>query len=219
MATSIRERTTLPPSSAPGFRPSSRSRVRIATGVLLSTISIGVILVVFSTADQRVPVLQVVRDIPAGTQLTADMLRPIELSADPSLAVVPAVDANVVVGQYAKVRITAGGLLSPGQLQPSPLVGPGSAIVAVSVRSTELPSGLRERSRVQLVFPVQSNAVAPTPVTGRVVGLPADADSVTGDKSLSIEVSAADAVVVASQGDIRIVLLDPGIDPATEPQA
>jgi SAF domain len=198
--------------SKPGFRPSSRSRVRIAVGTLLALIAVGVVLLVFATADKRVPVLQVVHDVTAGAQLTADDLRSIEVSADPSLAVVKASDINQVIGRYAKVRIVSGGLLAAELLQASALVGPDSAVVAVTVAGGELPSGLRERSRVQVVMPGPAPAAAAAAIVGRIVGLPA-ADSVTGQRSVSLEVSVADAAVVASAAKVRLVLLDPGVDP------
>ena len=197
-----------------GFRPSSRSRMRIAIGTLLSLTAIGVVLLVFSTADRRIAVLQVVRDLPAGTQLTADDVRSIELTSDPSLAIVKTVDLAAVVGQYTKVRIVAGGLLAPGLMQSVPLVGPGSAVVAVTVPSGELPAGLRERSQVQIVIPTVADATAVAPVLGRVVGLPAAPDSVTGQMSVSFEFSSTDAVLVASAARVRIVLIDPGADSA-----
>jgi SAF domain-containing protein len=197
-----------------GFRPSSRSRVRIAIGTLLSLISVGVVLLVFSTADKRVPVLQVVHDIPAGAQLTAADVRSIELSTDPSLAVVKASDIATVVGEYTKVRIVTGGLVAAGLLQTTPLVAPGAAVVAVTVPSGELPIGLRERSRVQIVMPPTAAAAAPLAVVGRVVGLPTEPDSVTGQMSVSLEVASTDAVTVATAGKVRLVLLDPGVDPA-----
>jgi hypothetical protein len=196
------------------FRPSSRSRVRIAIGTLLSLVAIGVVLLVFSTADRRVAVLQVVRDLPAGSQVAAGDVRSIELSTDPSLAVVQSVDLAVVVGQYTKVRIVTGGLLASGLLQTQPLVAPGSAVVAVTIPSGELPAGLRERSQVQIVIPTAGDEVARVPVVGRVVGLPAAPDSVTGEMSISFEMSAADAVTVAGATRVRVVLLDPGTDPA-----
>ena len=196
------------------FRTSSRSRVRIAVGTLLSLTAIGVVLLVFSTADRRVAVLQVVRDLPAGTQVAAGDLRSIELSADPSLAVVESIDLAGVVGQYTKVRIVTGGLLASGLLQPQPLVIPGSGVVAVTVPSGELPAGLRERSRVQIVIPAVGDEVAVSPVIGRVVGLPAAPDSVTGETSISFEMTAADAVTVAGATRVRVILLDPGLDAA-----
>jgi hypothetical protein len=194
------------------FRPSSRSRVRIATGTLLSLVAIGVVLLVFSTADRRVAVLQVVRDLPAGSQIAAGDVRSVELSTDPSLAIVQSVDLAAVVGQYTKVRIVTGGLLASGLLQAQPLVAPGSAVVAVTIPSGELPSGLRERSQVQIVIPTAGDEVARVPVVGRVVGLPAAPDSVTGEMSISFEMSAADAVTVAGATRVRVVLLDPGTD-------
>jgi hypothetical protein len=51
-------------------------------------------------------------------------------------------------------------------------------------------------------------------VFGRVVGLPTVPDSVTGQLSLSVEVATADAVTVAMAAKVRVVLLDPGVDPA-----
>ncbi len=205
-----RASTATPPT---GFRPSSRSRLRLTIGTLLSLVAVAVVLLVFSTVDRRVAVLQVVHDLPAGAQLTADDVRPIELSTDPSLAVVRATDMASVVGQYTRVRIVTGGLLAPGMLQAAPLVAPGSAVVAVTVPSGELPAGLRERSQVQVVLLSNGgDAVAPPPVVGRVVGLPLAPDSVTGQMSISLEVALADAVGLASATRVRVVLLDPGID-------
>lgn len=200
-------------STRAGFRPSSRSRARIAIGALLSVVAVGAVLLVFSTADRRVAVLQVVHDLPAGTQLSPADLRSVELSTDPSLAVVKATDAATVIGQYAKVRIVSGGLLATGLLQPTPLVTPGAAVVAVTVAAGELPNGLREQSQVQIVMLPEGNEAAPPPVAGRVVGLPAPPDSVTGQLSVSLEVAAADAVAVASASRVRVVLLDPRLVP------
>jgi hypothetical protein len=186
----------------------------MAIGTLLSLVAVGVVLFVFSTTDKRVAILQVVRDIPAGSQLNADDLRSIELSTDPSLAVVKASDLAVVVGRYTKVRIVSGGLLATGLLQTAPLVAPGAAVVAVTVSAGELPAGLRERSQVEVVVPSTGDSASPAPVFGRVVGLPAAPDSTTGQMSVSLEVSVADAVVVAAAVKVRLVLLDPGVDPA-----
>jgi hypothetical protein len=87
-------------------------------------------------------------------------------------------------------------------------------VVAVSIPEGELPAGLRERSHVQVVIPPRGDNPAIISVVGRVVGLPAAADSATGQMSVSVEVAVADAVVVASAETVRLVLLDPGVDPA-----
>lgn len=187
----------------------------MAVGTLLSLVAVGVVLFVFSTTDKRVAVLQVVHDIPAGAQLNSSDLRSIELSTDPSLAVIKVSDMSSVIGLYAKVRIVPGGLLALGLLQAAPLVTHGAAVVAVSIPSGELPAGLRERSQVQVVIPSTGDEAPPSPVLGRVVGLPLAPDSATGQMSISLEVAAEDAVVVASAERVRVVLLDPGVDPAS----
>lgn len=181
----------------------------------MTTVAVGVMLLVFSTVDEREPVLQLVRDVPAGAQVAASDFRSLEVSADPSLAVVGAGELGSVVGEYARVRMVAGSLLARPMLQAEPLVAEGSAVVAVTVPSGELPVGLRERSQVQVVFPQRSGETTPlVPVTGRVVGLPSEPDSVTGSLSLSVELAAPDAeTVAAAAGGVRIVLLDPGVDP------
>jgi hypothetical protein len=193
--------------------------MRIAVGTLLAIAAVAVTLLIFATADKRVPVLQLVRDVPAGQRLSNADLRTIELSADPTLAVVHARDLRIVVGTYARVRMVSGALLAMPMLQSAPLVAAGSAVVAVTVPSGELPTGLRERSRVQLVFPITSSQSADSallaPVNGRVVGLPTTPDSVSGKLSLSIEVAVADAVTVARAATVRVVLLDPGVDAAS----
>ncbi len=205
----------------PAFRPASRSRARILLGTLLSLLAIGTILLVFSTADKRVPVLQFVRDVPAGAQLVSDDVRSVELSADPSLEVVPAGEVDTVVGQYLKVRMVAGVLLARPVLQGAPLVAPGASVVAIVVPAGALPVGLRERSHVQLVFPVDATgeaaAAAPAPVEGRVIGLPGEPDPVSGELSVSIEVEATAAATVAGASSVRVVLLDPGTDAAATP--
>jgi hypothetical protein len=91
----------------------------------------------------------------------------------------------------------------------------GSSVLAVGVLPGELPAGLRERSQVLVVMPPMSPDDPVTqPVRARVVGLPSAPDQITGNVSVSLEVAVVDAVSVASSSTVRIVLLDPGADPA-----
>jgi len=203
-----------------GFRPATRSRTRIALGVVLVLAAVAAVLLVLDSVDRREEVLQVVRDIPAGTQVSAADVRVVEVGGDPTLALVPVTDLDLVVGSYAKVRIIAGGLLAHPMLQSAPLVAPGSSVLAVSVPPGELPAGLRERSQVLVVMPPSgSDVLAPEPVTARIVGLPTEPDQITGSVSVSVEVAAADAVTIASSAAVRLVLLDPGVDGAATVEA
>jgi hypothetical protein len=204
-------------SPARGFRPASRRRARVAGGVALIAVAIGGNVLVYSSLDDREPVLQLVRDVPAGEQLTGDDVRPIDVDADDTLLAVPAGRLSTIVGQYAKVRLVAGSLVVTESLQGTPLVSSGAAVVAIQVPDGALPVGLRERSAVELVVPVvgdSSTAAPPTIVSGRVVGLPTAPTTATGTLSLSVEVPAELAATVVASDDVRVVLVQPGIDGA-----
>ena len=200
-----------------GFRPASRRRARIAGGVALVAVAIGGNVLIYSSLDDREPVLQLVRDVPAGEQLTGDDLRPIDVDADDTLRAVPADRLSTIVGQYAKVRLVAGSLVVTESLQGSPLVSGGTAVVAIQVPDGALPIGLRERSPVQLVVPGAGDgttAAPPTIVSGRVVGLPTAPTTATGSLSLSVEVPAQLAATVVASDDVRVVLVQPSPDAA-----
>jgi SAF domain len=200
-----------------GFRPASRRRARVAGGAALVAAAIGGNLLVYSSLDDRESVLQVVRDVPAGEQLTVDDVRPIDVGADETLRAVRDDRLSTIVGQFAKVRLVSGSLVVAEALQSTPLVSPGSAIVAIQVPEGALPTGLRERSQVELVVPVEgdgSGGGTPTVVRGRVVGLPSAPLTATGTVSLSVEVAAPVAAGVAASDDVRVVLVEPGIDGA-----
>jgi hypothetical protein len=201
-------------SAARGFRPAARRRSRVMVGAALVAVAVGGNLLVYSNLDQRTEVLQLVRDVPAGSVIEAGDLRAVAVGADASVRTVEAGQLDAVVGRFTKVRLVAGSLLVVETLQAEPLVAPGSAIVAVQIPEGALPAGLRERSRVQLVLPpVRSDDTGSLViVTGRVVGLPTSPSSVTGRASLTVEVEESLAAVVAARDDVRVVLLEPGVD-------
>lgn len=198
-----------------GFQPAARRRNRIALGVALAAIAIGGNLLVYSNLDRKEPVVQVVRDVPAGEEITADMLRTVDVDADPTVNLVPGDDITAIVGSYAKVRLVAGALLTVEALQAAPLVSSGTAVVAIQVPEGTLPIGLRERVPVLLVLPAADDT--PRSIGGRVVGLPTPTDSALGIESLSVEVAVAEAPAVAAAKDVRVVLTEPSADPAAEP--
>lgn len=188
-------------------RMSSRARGRLALGALVVAIGVLINLAVYRGMNDKTPVLQLVRDVPAGQQLTSDDFRSIDIGSDGSFRAVAPGDEASIVGSYAKVRLVAGTLLAREALQGTPLVAPGAAVVAVTVPSGELPSGLRERSRVSVVL-IASDQTSRA-VDGRIVGLPSASTS-TGQSSVSIEVAVADAAAIASASKVHVVLLDPG---------
>jgi hypothetical protein len=209
-----------PPTSGRGFQPASRRRSRIAAGVALAAIAIGGNLWVYSNLDTSEPVVQAVRDIPAGEQITTDMLRAVDVDVDGTVNVIAGDRLDSLVGSYAKVRLVSGSLVTAEALQPTPLVTPGASVVAIQVADGSLPIGLRERVPVLLVVPADRSETetGATSIAGRVVGLPTDTASALGLQSLSVEVAAADAATIAAADDVRVVLVEPSQDPAVTPR-
>ena len=211
--------TTAPESTSGeprGFRPASRRRARIAIGAALAAVAIGGNVLVYSSLDDKTEVLQVVRNVRAGEVVTSADLRVVEVDLDPTVPAVAADQIGLVVNQYARVYITSGSLMVEQLVQPAPLVTAGAGVVAVEIRPTRVPSGLRERSRVMIVVVPEDGDDELFVTTGRVVARGTDSDNVTGVFGLSVEVSEADAPFVASGDDVRVVVLDPGSDTATE---
>lgn len=202
--------------AASGFRPTARRRNRLVAGLALGAIAIGGNVLVYSSLDSKSSVVQITRDVPAGELITADMLRPIDVGIDDSVSMISADEMASLVGQYARVRLGAGSLVVRPALQLEPLVSVGNAVVAVEVKSAELPNGLRERVPVRIVIPPANSAPDQTPraIDGRIVGLPTPSESGVGTQSVSIEVAEADAPIVAAAPAVRIVLLVPSEDPA-----
>ena len=208
-----RSDTTPPSPAAPhGFRPVSRRRARLAAGAALAAVGIGGNVLLYTSLDDSVEVVQVATNVRAGQQLTAADLRTVEVDVDASVPVVTADRIDTLVGQYASVYIVAGTLMVDVLVQPEPLVAPGRSVVAVELRPTQVPTGVVERSRVQLIV-VGADDSATYLADARVVSLTRGDDS-GGPTSMSFEVEAADAPALAAAGDVRVVLLDPGDDPA-----
>ena len=209
-------RRPTPTETTRGFQPAARRRNRIAAGVLLAALAIGGNTYLYATLDDSEPVVQVVQDVPAGERLTGDMLRTVDVDADPTVNLVPGSQLDALVGTHAKVRLVAGSLVTAESVQPGPLVGDGNAVVAIQINEGALPIGLRERVPVTLVIPsiADQDASDPATVPGRVVGLPRPTDSALGVESLSVEVSVAHAATVAAADDVRVVLMEPGADAA-----
>jgi hypothetical protein len=204
------------PDEPRGFRPSARRRNRLAAGVALGAIAIGGNIAVYSALNSSEPAVQVVRDVAAGDAITSDMLRTVDVNVDATVNVIEGADLRSLIGQYARVRLVSGSLVTRQALQAVPLVSVGNAVVAFEVDASELPVGVRERVPVRLVIPADRSNDDQTPVSidGRVVGFPAASDSGVGTMSVSVELDDADAAVAASADHVRVVLLVPSPDPA-----
>jgi hypothetical protein len=104
------------------------------------------------------------------------------------------------------VRIVSGSLIVDPALQDGPLVADDAAVIAIEVARALVPAGLRERSRIELVY-VRGDVEVIVP--GLVVGLPTDSEGGLATVSLSVEVATADAPGTVTASDVRVVLLPP----------
>ncbi|MGA9277175.1 SAF domain-containing protein [Ilumatobacter sp.] len=199
------------PEQTRGFRPSARRRNRIAAGVALGAVAIGGNVLVYSSLDDTTSVVQAIDNIPAGTQVTAEMFRTVDVDVDGSVPTVAGDQLTGLVGQYSKVRIVSGQLVVGIAFQPDPLVNRGQAIVAIEVDSDLMPTGVREDSTLQLVV-LDSDGV-PIAVPGRATEVPVESTSGSGSVSLSVEVAENQAPDVAIADVVSVVLLPPAPDP------
>jgi hypothetical protein len=195
-----------------GFRPASRRRSRLAAGAILAAMAIGGNILLYASLDDRTEVLQLVRNVRAGETVTSDDLRIVEVHLDPTVPAVAADDIALVVNRYARVYLPSGTLIFDELVQSTPLVSDGAGVVAVEIRATRIPAGLSTRSQVLLVV-VEEGASELFVTEGRVVRRGAEGDE---GGALSVEVAVDDAPRVAAADDVRVVLVEPGIDPATE---
>ena len=203
------------PGRAPRVPPGSRRRARIVFGVFIAALAVAGNLLVYSSLDHKSEVLQVVRDIPAGEVVSASDLRVVTVDVDGTVPTVAPDDIASVVNQYARVHIAAGTLMVDVLVQPTPLVTVGQGVVAVEIRPSHVPAGLRERSRVMLVV-VNRDGSTGLVTEGRVVARGDGIGSTDSVMALSVEVSQQDAASIAAADDVRVALLDPGADPALE---
>jgi hypothetical protein len=199
-----------PDAGTRGFRPSTRRRNRIAAGVALGAAAIGGNVLVYSSLDDSTTVVQAIDNIPAGTQVTADMFRTVDVDVDGTVPTVGEDQLTSLIGQYARVRIVSGQLVVGLAFQPEPLVNAGKAIVAIEVDADLMPRNVRDRSDLQLVI-LDADGV-PNTIPARAMEVPVESVSGNGSVSLSVEVDLSQSPAVAAADIVRVVLLPPTAD-------
>ena len=222
--------TSTRPASAPSGRPPAgslrrapsrvprRSLVLWCTGVLLVVLgSLGAV-ALSRAGDRRSPVLVVSHDVPAGAQLSDADLAVVSVSTDSALPLLPATSRGSIVGGFLKVRLLSGQFLSAGFVQPGPLVTAGKVVVALPVTALQVPFGMHELSRIEIVVVPAGGATNPAAATGPftadavVVRYPQFGKDGSSTAALSVEVDPTAAVPLVSAGrNIALVLVDPTV--------
>lgn len=102
-------------------------------------------------SDSRVSVLVAARDIAAGEAITADSLRTAQVASDSTL-LIPESQRKLVVGEFARVSVSAGQLLDTTMVTAAKSLQPGKVAVGASLAVGRVPaSGLEPGDVVQLV--------------------------------------------------------------------
>ncbi|SKB03769.1 SAF domain-containing protein [Aeromicrobium choanae] len=208
-----------------GSRPTPPRRRRPAVALL------GVLLILGGAAlagllalrmDSREPVLVVKADIPAGTELTRDMLGETNVASESDL-IVPVGAENNVLGTYARVPLNEGQLLDTSMLvRTNPLSGGQRAEVGVPLVEGRVPDDLDSGDLVRVVRigegdrpsqPLALALVIRPPVSsggGGVLGGGNDAEGSAATLLVPLEV--ADAIVdAAGNNRIGMSLVDRGV--------
>ncbi|GAA3546347.1 hypothetical protein AFL01nite_27980 [Aeromicrobium flavum] len=212
--------------AAPGAsRPAPPRRRRPAFALL------GVLLILGGAAlagllalrmDSRDPVLVLRSDVPAGTEITRDLLGQTNVASDSDL-IVPVGALSSVLGTYSRVPLNEGQLLDTSMLvRTNPLGGGRVAEVGVPLVEGRVPDGLDSGDLVRVVrigesgepgTPLALALVIQPPVSssgGGVLGGGGDAKGSAATLLVPIEV--ADAIVdAAGNNRIGMSLVDRGV--------
>ncbi|WP_377272310.1 SAF domain-containing protein [Peterkaempfera sp. SMS 1(5)a] len=105
----------------------------------------------YSATGERVSVLAIARDVPAGQQLTAGDLTVARIAGDPALHPLDAADLDRAVGMRATNDLKRGSLLTKADVTDQLIVQPGQQIVGVAAKHTQLPATALKPGRRVLV--------------------------------------------------------------------
>jgi hypothetical protein len=145
-------------------------RVVIGLALLLAGV-LGTVAVV-QRAGQRVPVLVVAREVPAGQVVGDQDVWVAELGLAPGVATLGVGDRGRVVGRVASGPLAAGQVLTPAAVEGGPALGPGRVAMSVAV-APELGRGGVDAA--QLLG--QARPLSLSPVDEQPAGLPAQRSS------------------------------------------
>ena len=180
-----------------------RNNGRIAIGVLVVALSALGAAVVFSSATDRVAVIGVARDVPAGQALEASDLREVSLSGGDGLATIAAADAAQVIGRTAANDLSNGTLLSDAQLTDGPVLPDGTVVAGAVLKAGQYPVGLAVGDAVQVVETTAPDASGIGEPVSRGEATVLDlADSADGQGFVTVSLALApdDAAAISAAG-------------------
>lgn len=211
-------------SSAPRPAPPRRRRPAVALlGVLLIVGGAALAGLLALRMDSREPVLTLSADVPAGTQITREMLGQSNVATDSDL-IVPVDAINGVVGTYARVPLNQGQLLDTTMLVSSnPLESGSVAEVGIPLIEGRVPDDLDSGDLVRVVRIGDGNTTGQALALGLVVTPPVSSEgggvlggggggSDSSAATLLVPLQVVDAIVdAAGNNRIGLALVDRGV--------
>ena len=189
-----------------------RRRGVLAAGVMLVALGALGAAVLTQAVGSTVPVVAVVRAVPAGAVLERADLAVANVNVDPLLRPVPASRLADQVGQRAAVALTAGSLLTEQSVTAEVQPAAGRSLVGVALTAAQLPAqALRAGDRVRIIdTPLAQGeppAEPPTAIVAEVVSVvgPDDTGLTVVDVSLGSD-QAADLAARVATGRVALVL-------------
>jgi hypothetical protein len=196
--------------------PRRRSPALASLGVVLVVVGAlaGWRYVAAASSDSR-PYIAVYQQVSAGEQIKAGDLQVVTITSVRGLTPVPASEMQSIVGQFAKVSLVPGTLLTAADVTPTNAVGPNQALVGLKLAATQRPGrGLRAGDHVLLVAVPQANgtdqatgtSLPPLPAT--IVDISAPDNQNTAVVDVLVPVAQATAVAaLANLGQVSVVLV------------
>jgi SAF domain len=195
-------RTTTSPRTATGQAVSGRPANPLRLGLaVLCILGGGLVFVgLYRARGHQVPVLVLARDVAAGQVINDGDLGVAEVAAT-GVATVSVADRSSLAGKVAKVALSKGALLAPGQLVADGRVGPGEALVAVAFPETVVPRSIHNEDSVRLV-------VADKVVDAKVTDIKPVISS-SGTVSITFQLKQEADRVVSTGKDVRLLVVSP----------
>lgn len=194
-------------------------------------IALGVLLVVgcaigFSSAwlkaSGRQEVLVVATNLAAGQVLTSAELRSVQLSTGSGLAPIPASEAAAVIGHPVAMPLSAGSLLTEGDLGPSAVPPGGQAVVGLALKPGQYPTGTTAGARVLVVIgggtgssgsSTSASSTGDAPIEATIISIDPAPSTSSDSVVVSVQLAEGNAAAVAaagSGGSVALVLVSSG---------
>ncbi len=190
--------------------------------------SLGVVLVVIgalagwryvgAASSDSHPYIAVYQPVSPGEQITSGDLQVVTITTARGLTPIPASQMSSIVGQFAKVALVPGTLLTTGDVTSTNAVGPNQALVGLKLAATQRPGRtLRPGDRVLLVSVPQSSGATQTggptlpllPATVVDVNAPDDQNTAVVDVLVPVA-EATSVAALANLNEIAVVLVAAG---------